>query len=160
MAAIYYSIDGGAYKKYTAPFTIDVDGEHTITYYAVDEVGNPSETGSVSFKLDHTAPTASINVPQSGYIYFMGRELFANPLGGTIIIGGITFQATASDATSGLDYVTFAVDGMTYEKATSPYEIYWHKFDFLPTKYTLTVSAYDVAGNKASDATIDFTHWL
>jgi len=160
VAAIYYSIDGGAYKKYTAPFTIDVDGEHTITYYAVDEVGNPSETGSVSFKLDHTAPTASINVPQSGYIYFMGRELFANPLGGTIIIGGITFQATASDATSGLDYVTFAVDGMTYEKATSPYEIYWHKFDFLPTKYTLTVSAYDIAGNKASDATVDFTHWL
>ena len=158
--SIYYSIDGGAYKKYTAPIPIDVDGEHTVTYYAVDIVGNPSETGSISFKLDHTAPTVSIDVPKAGYIYFLGRELFANPLGGTIIIGGITFQATASDATSGVDYVTFDVDGMSYDRATTPYQIWWHKFDLLPHKYTLTVSAYDEACNKAGDATVDFTHWL
>jgi hypothetical protein len=160
VAAIYYRIDGGPWKTYTAPFTIDVDGEHTVDFYAVDEVGNPSDIGTVSFKIDHTAPTVSITFPTAGYIYLFGKELFKNPLGGTVIIGGITFQASASDATSGIDYVTFAIDGMTYEKATSPYEIFWHKFDLLPAKYTLTVSAYDIAGNKASDATLDFTHWL
>jgi len=160
VAAIYYRIDGGPWKTYTVPITIDVDGEHTVDFYAVDEVGNPSDTGTVSFKIDKTAPTVSITFPTAGYIYLFGKELFKNPFGGTIIIGGITFQASASDATSGLDYVTFEVDGMTYEKATSPYEIWWHKFDLLPHKYTLTVSAYDVAGNKATDATLDFTHWL
>jgi len=160
VAAIYYRIDGGPWKLYTAPITIDVDGEHTVDYYAVDEVGNPSATGSVSFKIDSTAPTASITAPESGYIYLFGRQLFKNPLGGTVIIGGINFQASASDATSGVDYVTFEIDGYTYEKATTPYEIWWHKFDLLPAKYTLTVSAYDVAGNKAADATLDFTHWL
>ncbi len=160
VAAIYYRIDGGPWKTYTAPFTIDIDGEHTVDYYAVDEVGNPSEMGSVSFKIDATAPSVEITYPTAGYIYLFGRELFKNPLGGTIIIGGITFKASASDATSGVDYVTFSIDGYTYEKATSPYEIWWHKFDFLPSKYTLTVSAYDEAGNKAADATLDFTHWL
>ena len=162
VATIYYRIDNGPWKTYTAPITIDVDGEHIVEYYAVDEVGNPSEIDSVSFKIDRTAPTVTITAPEAGYIYLFGRQLFRNPFGGTIIIGGITFQASASDATpgSGLDYVTFDINGYTYEKANSPYEIWWHKFDLLPKKYTLTVSAYDDACNKASDATLDFTHWL
>jgi hypothetical protein len=157
---IMYRIDGGSWKTYTGPITISVDGEHTVEAYALDSVGNPSEMCIETFMIDTTAPTASITGPQDGYIYLFGRELFANPLGGTIIIGGIDFSATASDAMSGIDYVSFAVDGMSYEKATSPYTIYWEKFDLLPTSYTLTVSAYDIAGNKGSDATLSFTHWL
>jgi hypothetical protein len=157
---IYYRIDGGTWKTYTGPVTVNVDGEHTFEAYAEDVVGNPSEICMESFKIDSTPPTSSITFPQSGYIYVGGRELFANPLGGTIIIGGITFGATASDAMSGVDYVTFAVDGMTYEKATTPYEIFWHSFDLLPASYTLTVSAYDEACNKGSDSTLSFTHWL
>jgi hypothetical protein len=157
---IMYRIDGGSWKTYTGPITISVDGEHTVEAYALDSVGNPSAMCTETFMIDATAPTASITGPQNGYIYLFGRELFANPLGGTIIIGGIDFSATASDAMSGIDYVSFAVDGMSYEKATSPYTIYWEKFDLLPTSYTLTVSAYDIAGNKGSDATLSFTHWL
>jgi hypothetical protein len=157
---ILYRIDGGSWKTYTGPITISVDGEHTVEAYALDTVGNPSAMCTETFMIDTTAPTVSITGPQNGYIYLFGRELFANPLGGTIIIGGIDFSATASDSMSGIDYVSFAVDGMSYEKATSPYTIYWEKFDLLPTSYTLTVSAYDVAGNKASDATLSFTHWL
>ena len=160
VASIYYRIDNGSWKLYTAPFTIDVDGEHIVEYYAVDEVGNPSDIGSISFKIDHTAPAVSILYPHKGYIYLLGKELFKNPLGRTIIIGGITFEASASDITSGVDYVTFAINGMTYEKASEPYEIWWHKFNLLPAKYTLTVSAYDVAGNKATDTSMEFTHWL
>ena len=157
---IEYRIDGGSWKTYSAPITISIDGEHTVDYRCFDDVGNPSETGTVSFKIDATAPTVSIDTPQSGYIYFMGRELFANPLGGTIIIGGITFAATASDAMSGLKKVSFDIDGYSYEKTSSPYEVWWHKFDLLPTKYTLSVSAEDNAGNTASAGTIEFTHWL
>jgi hypothetical protein len=156
----YYSIDGGTYKTYTGPLTISLDGEHTVSYYSVDAVGNEEEAQTVSFKIDATAPTATINAPQSGYIYLFGRELFANPLGGTIIIGGITFQASASDATSGIDYVRFVVDGMTYDRASSPYEIFWHKFDLLPASYTLTVTAEDEACNEGAAATLSFTHWL
>ena len=162
VAAIYYSIDGGPEKVYTAPFTINVDGEHTIAYYAVDHVGNTEPTKTVSFKIDSTAPTATITYPQSGYIYLFGRELFANPLGGTLIIGGIKFQASASDTGgSELDYVAFDIDGYSYEKAApGPYEVWWHKFDLLPASYTLKVYAYDYACNKGTESTLTFTHWL
>jgi hypothetical protein len=157
---IYYRIDGGTWKVYTSPITISVDGAHTVDYYCVDDVGNPSDIGSVSFKIDSTNPTASITAPQAGYIYLMGRELFANPLGGTIIIGGFNFAASASDGGSGLDHVSFELDGYTYDDTSSPYEIWWHKFDLMPTQYTLTVASYDLAGNKSPDATLNFRHWL
>ncbi|MBC7081579.1 MAG: immune inhibitor A [Thermoplasmatales archaeon] len=160
VAKIWYRIDGGSWKVYTAPFTVDVDGSHTVDYYAEDIVGNTSPVGTVSFKIDKTAPTVTITAPQAGYIYLMGRQLFKNPLGGTVIIGGIYFEATATDAMSGVDYVSFNINGYTYDDASAPYKIWWHKFDLMPKKYTLTVSAYDEACNKAADATLAFTHWL
>jgi len=59
VAATYYSIDGGAWLEYTAPITISADGEHTVSYYSVDTVGNAEEVKSCpSFKIDMTSPTA------------------------------------------------------------------------------------------------------
>ncbi len=158
--AIYYSVDGGAYQLYTAPFTVSGDGEHTVTFYAEDYVGNTSPEGTVTFKIDATAPTVTITYPEAGYIYLFGRQLFKNPLGGTLIIGGMTFQASASDTTSGVDYVHFEIDGMAYDDATSPYEFWWHKFDLIPKSYTLTAVPYDEACNAGTQASLSFTHWL
>jgi hypothetical protein len=160
VAEVKYRIDGGAWKTYSTPIPINVDGTHTFEAQAFDEVGNPSDICILTFKIDATAPTSSITVPQAGYIYFMGRELFANPLGGTIILGGLEFQAQANDALSGVKYVSFEINGYTYDDASSPYAIWWHKFDLLPTSYTLTVSATDEACNKGASSTVDFTHWL
>ena len=158
--ATYYSIDGGSWLKYTAPFTINVDGEHTISYYSVDSVGNVETAGSVSFKIDTTAPTASITFPEAGYIYLMGRQLFKNPFGGTFIIGKMTFQADADDATSGVKNVHFTIGDNEYDDTSSPYEVFWHNFDWLPTKYTVTVTATDNACNTGASDSLDFTHWL
>ncbi|RKY21858.1 MAG: hypothetical protein DRP62_07730, partial [Planctomycetota bacterium] len=145
----YYRIDGGSWLKYTAPFTISVDGEHTIDYYSVDSVGNKETVHSVSFKIDSTAPSVSLTYPQAGYIYLMGRQLFKNPFGGTFIIGKMTFQADASDATSGVKNVHFKIGDNEYDDTTSPYEVFWHNFDLLPKKYTVTVTATDNACNSA-----------
>jgi len=43
--ATYWQMDGRAYLTYTAPFTIDGEGEHTLAYYSVDHCGN-AETPS------------------------------------------------------------------------------------------------------------------
>ncbi len=160
----YYRIDNGSWTNYTGNFTISEDGEHTISYYSVDTVGNVETTHTVSFKIDTTAPTASITFPKAGYIYFMGRQLFKNPFGRTIIIGKMTFQADASDATSGVKYVHFAITGTKgsyeYDDTSSPYEVFWNTFDWLPTKYTVTVTATDNACNTGAGDSLDFTHWL
>ena len=47
------------WTAYTAPFTIDDDGRHTIEYRSVDEAGNTESTRSVSFRIDRAAPTTT-----------------------------------------------------------------------------------------------------
>lgn len=42
----------GAY----VPVTVADDGHHTLSYYAVDAAGNPSDKKSVAFKIDQTPP--------------------------------------------------------------------------------------------------------
>ena len=61
-AYIAYRIDGGELQKVRgaqAPVTVGEEGEHTITYYAVDFAGNRSDSETVQFKIDRTSPTAN-----------------------------------------------------------------------------------------------------
>ncbi len=157
MGETYYSIDGGAWLLYTGPVTIGIDGEHTISYYSVDAVGNVETTKSVSFKIDKTAPTGSITSPEAGYIYFFGRQLMPRILDKSkaLIIGGLTATATASDATSGVGYVSFSTSSGGVEDAVSPYE-YNLPFYFPFGSDTLTVSVTDNACNSANAGSVDY----
>jgi hypothetical protein len=154
---IYYRIDGGSWLTYTAPISIGIDGEHTIDYYAVDQVGNAGTIGSVSFKIDKTAPTASINVPQAGYIYFFGRELMPRILvqDKSLIIGGLVAEASGSDSTSGIYVLKFNEDGTTFaEDTTSPYQapLPFSMFG----SHELTVTAQDIAGNTYTTSPVSY----
>jgi len=157
VGAIYYRIDGGTWLLYTGPITISVEGSHTVDYYAVDSVGNEGAHGSVSFKIDKTAPTASISTPQAGYIYFFGRELMPRILvkDKALIIGGLTAEATASDAMSGVYVVKFNEDGTTFaEDTSSPYSA---PLPFALFKaHTLTATAEDFAGNTYTSPGVDY----
>ena len=60
-AYIAYRIDDGERQLVrgdSAHVTVGDEGEHTITYYAVDFAGNESETRTVHFKIDRTSPVA------------------------------------------------------------------------------------------------------
>jgi hypothetical protein len=162
VAATYYSIDGGSWLEYTAPITVSADGEHTVSYYSVDGVGNTEDAKyCASFKIDKTAPSASLNTPQAGYIYLFGRELMPRILDQStaLIIGGYTATATASDTSSGVDYVRFSTGAGSGEDAVSPYE-YNLPFYFPFGSDTLSVSVTDVAGNSANDGSVSYTKIL
>jgi hypothetical protein len=162
VAAIYYSIDGGSWQTYSAPFTVSADGEHEVSYYSVDGVGNAEEPMTCgTFKIDTTSPTASLTSPQAGYIYLFGRELMPRILDQStaLIIGGYTATATASDATAGVAYVRFSTGAGSGEDAVSPYE-YNLPFYFPFGSDTLSVSVTDLAGNSANDGSVDYTKIL
>ena len=152
----YYRIDGGSWLTYTTPVTIGVDGEHTVDYYSVDDVGNEEAIKSCpGFKMDRTAPTGEITVPKDGYLYIFGNEIMPTPIiGKTLIIGPLNAEATASDATSGVDYVTFVTSKGSVEDAVSPYQ-YNLPFYLIGTD-TLTVSVTDDAGNLADIGSVDY----
>ncbi len=56
----YYSVDG-ATTEYTAPFSHDLKGEHTITFWSTDLAGNTENKSapghSVTIKIDGVPPT-------------------------------------------------------------------------------------------------------
>ena len=75
----------------------------------------------------------------------------------TIIIGGFTVQASASDADSGVYKVTFQLDGSTFgEAATAPYTAYCGEKH--TGAGTITAIAEDFTGQTAQD-TLDITYF-
>lgn len=56
-----YSLDEGKnWLPYTTPLTFDEDGSYTLSYKSTDNAGNAEEAQTVTFRIDQTAPTASI----------------------------------------------------------------------------------------------------
>jgi hypothetical protein len=124
---IQYQIDGGATQTYTAPFTVSDDGEHTVEYWAIDNVGYESTHGTVSFKIDMTPPTIDLT-------WEAGDAK-----------NEVVFTATCSDATSDMDKVEFFInDVLQFTGSSAPYT--WTMVHGAGTKYTVKAVAYDMAG--------------
>ncbi|MGZ4198717.1 MAG: WD40/YVTN/BNR-like repeat-containing protein, partial [Thermoleophilia bacterium] len=56
VAATYYTLDGGARQTYASPFTVFVQGSHTVTYWSVDTIGNTETTKTGYVNIDLAAP--------------------------------------------------------------------------------------------------------
>jgi large repetitive protein len=54
--ATYYTVDDGD-QHHGTTLTIDTEGEHTLTYWSVDEAGNTEAPHTVKVKIDLTKPT-------------------------------------------------------------------------------------------------------
>lgn len=147
----YYKIDGGSATEYTGPFTLS-EGKHKVTYWSIDCAGNEeTQKTSPDLVVDTTAPVISITAPEDG-LYLFGTKLI--PMGKTICIGKVNIVASASDAGSGVNLVTFDVDGDSGYDASAPYEYTYKGMKFGAA--TITVTAYDNVGLTAQ-ATKDIT---
>jgi hypothetical protein len=49
--SIEYALDGGSWREYADPVTVNSAGEHIVTYRAADAAGNVSATGSTTFTV-------------------------------------------------------------------------------------------------------------
>jgi len=65
----YYRIDNGREILYSKPFSLFCypDGEHTISYYSVDNLGNREETKSLTLILDSTPPLTKLQIGSPKY---------------------------------------------------------------------------------------------
>jgi hypothetical protein len=89
----------GAWTDQTGPFTIDRDGIHLVEYVAVDAAGNSSGIGSVTVRIDRTAPVSQA----------------------TVDVKGRTVTLRAADDTSGVSRVEYSTDGgATWQPYTVP----------------------------------------
>jgi len=106
-----YKIDQGQWKDY-APFVVDDDRNHLISYKSTDNLGNQEITKSLSIHIDKTPPVSTIDI---------GTPILV-PAKGTFIVNDSTFfTISATDTKSGVDFSEYRIDNnewITYEPFT------------------------------------------
>jgi hypothetical protein len=117
--------DGGAPTAVTSghAVTVATDSRHSLTLRAVDGAGN-TKTASATFKVDHTAPVASLSCVPA-----------ATPT-------GYLCRTDGSDRTSGLATLQYSVGGGAWTTVPASRA-------FTVAHGTVRVRAVDVAGNQA-----------
>lgn len=148
ISEVFYRVDNGTWNTYTASFMVRENGEHTVSYYSVDNAGNEEDEQSVTLNIDKRGPSLTVFTPLEGRLYLWGKKTIRTLSGTTIILGDITVEVNATDNVSGIDRVEFYVDGELQNTTTeAPYRWLWDDTAFF--RRTLKIIAYNNAGNTA-----------
>jgi hypothetical protein len=94
-----YSIDGGEFQPYTAPFSVSDDGEHEVEYRSTDVEGNVEATKSLDLKIDSTPPETTATTEGDGPVE-------------------VTLEADDGEG-SGVAKTEFSVDGGEFQEYVS-----------------------------------------
>ena len=104
-----YTVDGGAWTPYTAPFVVSGDKNHTVQYRSVDVAGNVEEAGTLAVKVDATAPLTTAQ--------------FAPPNDNGWNNGAVPVTLAATDAASGVVSTEYSLDGGPWTAYTQPVDV-------------------------------------
>ena len=114
------------------------EGAHPLTVKAFDGAGNVRSSDGVWVTVDNTAPATAITAPAQN----------------ALVGGSVQVTATASD-TNGVAKVELYVDGTLIGNDTSePYQMGWNTSGGVEGAHTLTLKAYDTAGNAGTSAAV------
>lgn len=109
---ILYAIDDGELQVYDQPFYLpNISGNHTIKYYAIDKLSN-KPSGFGEFKHDISRYYLDLSGPDLTYDY-QGSNFSTRD---TVFINNQTqIQLSGVDKESGLQYLSYSLDGQTEE---------------------------------------------
>src|SRR5262249_32618309 len=65
---IYYMIDNGTAKVYSAPFNYSTNGVHTLTYWSVDKVLNTEGVRNLPIKIDQNSPNLTLTATPASVV--------------------------------------------------------------------------------------------
>ena len=118
---------------------------YTVTLTVVDHEGRiAQDTTTATITLDDTTPPTITIMKPTNKLYLFNKEIIN--LRRPVIIGKIDIDVQVTDAESGVDRVSFFVDGnLKTTLYAAPYTWTWDTPAFF--KHTVKVVAYDKAGN-------------
>lgn len=110
---IFYTIDEGRTYAYSKPISIASlsEGEHTVTYFAVDNVDNNEEKKTYSFFLDKSAPRVIDEIIGNTFIA-NGKEYYS---------GRTKLKLVAMDNKAGVKEIRYSVNGGEFKLYESPF---------------------------------------
>ena len=143
--------DGNTSALQNPTHIYDKVGEYDVILTVTDDFGqNDNDKAFVKIlPQDDEPPLVSIQKPDKGKLYIRNRMIFPIFLI-TVIIGDIVVEAYAIDEITGVSRVEFYLDdNFQFSISSEPYVWTWDERAF--GKRTIRVTAYDKAGNSASD---------
>jgi hypothetical protein len=155
VANTFYSVDGGVPQTYAGAFGISAQGQHTVEYWSVDNLGNTEATHSLPIKIDTVAPVVTAAASPS--------TAPKRPQPVTVTISG-----SATDSLSGISSAGFnVIDEYGVAQPSGPVTVqangsYSFTLTLPATKngsdkngrlYTIVVLVFDQGGNSASATT-------
>ncbi|MEM7298101.1 MAG: chitobiase/beta-hexosaminidase C-terminal domain-containing protein [Bacteroidota bacterium] len=110
---VFYTIDEGKTYQYTKPINLSYlkEGEHAISYYSVDKVGNTEEIKSYSFFVDTSAPRVIDEIIGNTFIV-NGKEYYS---------GRTKLKLVAMDNKSGVKELRYSVNGGEFKLYEEPF---------------------------------------
>lgn len=117
-------------------------------YSLVASVDGTRIRSAVPVTVDNAAPKVAITRPRSGDVVLDDAVVGTAPA--TVVFGKTTMTAQATDETSGVASVVWALDGAEIGRGTTAV----YDFTQTPGRHTLTATATDRAGNR-SDASLE-----
>ena len=133
--AVEIRIDGGDWETTLTnltEYTSVSEGTHTVDVKATDLAGN-SDTDSVTFEVDGTAPIITVTSPEDG-------ELFA--------VNTVTAEWTVTDGGTGVSSVEYKLDAEAWVATTASGSADLE--DLAEGEHTFSIRAEDNAGNPAT----------
>ncbi len=133
VASTSYTLDGGGTEAYSAPFTVTGEGDHTVTFWSVDTVGNTEPVQTVHVKIDTTVPTTIATAKNAdNTTYTFGDWTNQN----------VTVTLSASDTGgSGVASTSYTLDGGSTQAYSAPFTVTGEG------DHTITFWSVDTVGN-------------
>ncbi len=134
---VVYTIDDDNPKIYRYPIGVGYlpEGWHTLKYYAVDIMGNTTDTVSYRFFLDKTPPLILEEIV--GNSYFIGETQYLS--------ANSKLKLTAVDNYSGVKDLFYSFDGKTWKRYEGPIP-----FPKAQKAFKILYYAVDSVGNKST----------
>jgi hypothetical protein len=131
VANSYYTVDGGGQQTYSGTVTISTQGDHTVTYWSVDNAGNTENTNTTHIKLDNAKPATTLTTSPASPDGT--NNWFKQPT--------VTFTLAATDASSGAATTLYTIDGGAQQTYSGTVTVSGQ------ADHTITYWSVDNAGN-------------
>ncbi|MET0931655.1 MAG: signal peptidase I [Aeromicrobium sp.] len=165
--SITYRINGGSpvtIRSSSLVFTLNTQGDNTITYHATDSFGAAETAHTAHIKLDNVSPTLAVTSPTGDLSHTQWRAActgagrtggvcgtVVDPIGsGVALVQHVLFRSSDSRCFDGTSWTSAACSTRTPAKVSSGAWLVSVPDSMLATArtwYTITVYAQDVAGN-------------
>ena len=111
VATTYYTVDGSDPQVYAGAFTVTDDGQHPVTYWSVDSLGNTEAANTGYVNIDTTPPTTTTT------------SLMADGVSGWQDYAQTVTLAADDGPGCGVAHTYYTVNGGLTQTYTSPFTV-------------------------------------